>query len=163
MWQIVQQYPDEFEFNEQLLKFIFHHVYSCRFGTFLYDTERERVAAKLKSRTVSIWTKVNCSEAQQVHIRANQPILLTFIFVDILSGGCEIRAIAIVAHLLRRVSRKGSLLFFGLPLILLFSSFGVSTRSAGRRVLGEECNCFYLQCPTRLVHHFYLPSPLRTL
>lgn len=42
VWQLVQQYPDYFEFKENFLVEIADHIYSCRFGTFLCDTERDR-------------------------------------------------------------------------------------------------------------------------
>lgn len=56
VYQIVQLYPDAFEFNtEYLLEFSFH-VYSCRFGSLLCDTEREReLMVGIRQRTFSIW------------------------------------------------------------------------------------------------------------
>ena len=44
VWQISKQFPHALEFNEYFLITILDHLYSCRFGTFLYNTERERVA-----------------------------------------------------------------------------------------------------------------------
>lgn len=44
MWQVSKQFPNSFEFNEHFLITILDHLYSCRFGTFLCNTERERVA-----------------------------------------------------------------------------------------------------------------------
>lgn len=35
VWQIAQQFPCAFEFNEHFLITILDHLYSCRFGTFL--------------------------------------------------------------------------------------------------------------------------------
>lgn len=43
VWQVMKQYPHAFEFNEHFLITILDHLYSCRFGTFLCNTERERV------------------------------------------------------------------------------------------------------------------------
>lgn len=37
------QFPTAFEFNELFLITILDHLYSCLFGTFLYNSEQERV------------------------------------------------------------------------------------------------------------------------
>lgn len=50
----VVQYPDEFEFNEQLLLDLADIVLTNRYGTFLGECERERNA--LEDKTVSVWT-----------------------------------------------------------------------------------------------------------
>lgn len=42
VWQISKQLPHAMEFNEYFLITILDHLYSCRFGTFLRNTERER-------------------------------------------------------------------------------------------------------------------------
>uniref|UniRef100_A0A669B486 Myotubularin n=1 Tax=Oreochromis niloticus TaxID=8128 RepID=A0A669B486_ORENI len=47
-------FPTAFEFNEHLLLTILDHLYSCRFGTFLYNCESE-----VRSKTVSLWSLVN--------------------------------------------------------------------------------------------------------
>lgn len=76
VWQMLRQYPLAFEFNERcafispspaalhhegpkcllfpdrLLLELLHQVHTCRFGTFLYNTERERVEEKLSQHTV---------------------------------------------------------------------------------------------------------------
>jgi hypothetical protein len=48
-------FPSAFEFSPRLLLLIAHHAYSCRFGTFLYNCERERVHAGLPYKTPSLW------------------------------------------------------------------------------------------------------------
>lgn len=56
VYQIVQLYPDCFEFNTQYLLELSFHIYSCRFGTMLCDSEREReVLAGIRLRTYSVW------------------------------------------------------------------------------------------------------------
>ena len=40
VWQIMQQFPWSFEFNENLLVTIMEHLYSSRFGTFLMNTDK---------------------------------------------------------------------------------------------------------------------------
>lgn len=38
------QFPSAFEFNELFLVTVLDHLYSCLFGTFLYNGEQERTA-----------------------------------------------------------------------------------------------------------------------
>ena len=59
VWQVMTQFPSAFEFNETLLITILDHLYACLFGTFLFNSEKERVKEDLKSRTVSLWSFVN--------------------------------------------------------------------------------------------------------
>ncbi|XP_076367351.1 phosphatidylinositol-3-phosphate phosphatase [Tachypleus tridentatus] len=58
-WQITQQFPNAFEFNEHFLITILDHLYSCLFGTFLYNTEQQRVKEDVKNKTVSLWSFIN--------------------------------------------------------------------------------------------------------
>ncbi|XP_017099265.1 phosphatidylinositol-3,5-bisphosphate 3-phosphatase MTMR2 [Drosophila bipectinata] len=67
VWQVSQQYSNAFEFNEHFLITIVDHLYSCRFGTFLCNTEAERVAEDLKHKTVSLWTHINSSLDQYLN------------------------------------------------------------------------------------------------
>eukprot|EP01119_Soliformovum_irregulare_P018406 TRINITY_DN5632_c0_g1_i1.p1 TRINITY_DN5632_c0_g1~~TRINITY_DN5632_c0_g1_i1.p1 ORF type:complete len:988 (-),score=239.78 TRINITY_DN5632_c0_g1_i1:39-2960(-) len=59
VWQIWKQYPCSFQFNEHFLITILDHLYSCRFGTFLYSCEKERREAEIKIRTNSLWSFIN--------------------------------------------------------------------------------------------------------
>eukprot|EP00934_Nitzschia_sp_Nitz4_P007436 Nitzschia sp. Nitz4//scaffold13_size275219//97220//99789//NITZ4_000863-RA/size275219-augustus-gene-0.229-mRNA-1//1//CDS//3329535981//7426//frame0 len=56
VYQLVQWAPDSFEFTAAyLLEFSFH-IYSCRFGNLLCDSEREReTQAGIRQRTFSVW------------------------------------------------------------------------------------------------------------
>lgn len=54
VWQLCNTYPVAFEFTGSFLATVMEEVYNCRFGTFLYDCERERRAAR--DGTVSLWT-----------------------------------------------------------------------------------------------------------
>lgn len=54
-WQLTYQYPTRFEFNERFLKRLLYHVYSCQYGTFLWDSEKERVEHNAKEKTRSVW------------------------------------------------------------------------------------------------------------
>nr|CAB3264056.1 myotubularin-related protein 2-like [Phallusia mammillata] len=58
VWQITQQFPTAFEFNEQFLILILDHLYSCLYGTFLYNSERERKKEDLRKKTKSLWSLV---------------------------------------------------------------------------------------------------------
>ena len=61
--QIQRQYPKRFEFNERFLQQLYYHLYSCQFGTFLYNCERERRTSEEGlapcDRTSSIWDYFN--------------------------------------------------------------------------------------------------------
>lgn len=56
VFQLVNQFPDYFEFNPRYLLLLSEHIYSCRFGTLLCDSEREReVVAGVRQRTYCLW------------------------------------------------------------------------------------------------------------
>ena len=61
--QIQRQFPDRFEFNERFLRQLYYHLYSCQFGTFLYNCERERRIGDGGpppcERTISVWDFFN--------------------------------------------------------------------------------------------------------
>ena len=54
-WQLLRQHPTRFEFNERFLRRLLYHLYSAQYGTFLFDSERERVEAKAYDKTRSVW------------------------------------------------------------------------------------------------------------
>lgn len=54
-YQLLHQYPTRFEFNERFLRRLFYHLHSCQYGTFLYDSEKERADAKISLKTKSVW------------------------------------------------------------------------------------------------------------
>eukprot|EP01133_Synstelium_polycarpum_P018609 gene18609-22269_t len=58
IYQILCQFPKAIEFNERLLLDILQHLFSCRFGTFLFNCERERMLNNLHTTTVSLWSHV---------------------------------------------------------------------------------------------------------
>jgi hypothetical protein len=58
VYQIIRQFPLAFEFNENVLLCILEHLYSCHYGTFLFDCERERKEADLVNKTDSLWSFV---------------------------------------------------------------------------------------------------------
>ncbi|KAJ7745007.1 protein-tyrosine phosphatase-like protein [Mycena maculata] len=61
--QVQRQFPTRFEFNERFLHQVYYHLYSCQFGTFLYNSERERRVGEGGpppcERTVCIWDFFN--------------------------------------------------------------------------------------------------------
>ena len=54
-YQLLIQYPTRFEFNERFLRRLFYHLYSCQYGTFLYNNEKERVDNHVQEKTRSVW------------------------------------------------------------------------------------------------------------
>ncbi|XP_023648320.2 phosphatidylinositol-3,5-bisphosphate 3-phosphatase MTMR2 isoform X1 [Paramormyrops kingsleyae] len=59
VWQMTRQFPAAFEFNEFFLITILDHLYSCLFGTFLCNSEQQRLEEDLPKRTVSLWSYIN--------------------------------------------------------------------------------------------------------
>ncbi|XP_025894759.1 myotubularin-related protein 8 [Nothoprocta perdicaria] len=55
VWQLMQQFPCAFEFNERFLLEIHDHVYSCQFGNFLGTCHKEREDLKIFEKTHSLW------------------------------------------------------------------------------------------------------------
>jgi len=66
-WQGLQQMPHAFEFNEELLYVLWEHCYSGWFGTFLMNTERDRVQADLRCKSLSIWSVVDHNRSQYLN------------------------------------------------------------------------------------------------
>lgn len=54
-YQLLRQFPTRFEFNERFLRRLLYHLYSCQYGTFLYNNEKSRLDAKVQERTTSVW------------------------------------------------------------------------------------------------------------
>lgn len=54
-YQLLYQHPTRFEFNERFLRRLLYHLYSCQYGTFLFNSEKERVDMRAKERTRSVW------------------------------------------------------------------------------------------------------------
>ncbi|KAG6868687.1 hypothetical protein C0993_011917 [Termitomyces sp. T159_Od127] len=71
--QIQRQFPERFEFNERFLHQLYYHLYSCQFGTFLFNCERERRVGDGDSpppseRTVSVWDFLNSPPEMAVNL-----------------------------------------------------------------------------------------------
>lgn len=74
--QIQRQFPERFEFNEQYLLDIYRHLYTCQFGTFLFNNERERQESASPSRksfveqTCSVWDYLDSPSEREKHINS---------------------------------------------------------------------------------------------
>ncbi|XP_070712500.1 myotubularin-related protein 7b [Pempheris klunzingeri] len=58
VWQLSEQFPCAFEFNERFLITIHTHVYSCQYGTFLGNCQKERRDLRLQQRSHSVWPQL---------------------------------------------------------------------------------------------------------
>uniref|UniRef100_A0A6A7G540 Myotubularin-related protein 2 n=1 Tax=Hirondellea gigas TaxID=1518452 RepID=A0A6A7G540_9CRUS len=65
VWNLTEQFPTSFEFTSAMLVTILDHLYSCRFGTFLFNSERERRQEKLATQTMSLWTYIRCCPSKE--------------------------------------------------------------------------------------------------
>jgi hypothetical protein len=62
---VIVQAPAAFEFNEAFLVFLADSLFSCLFGNFLGNTDRERaVELRVKERTASVWSYALSEGAQ---------------------------------------------------------------------------------------------------
>ncbi len=64
VYQLLYQHPTRFEFSERFLRRLLYHLYSCQYGTFLFDNEKERVEANAKERTRSVWDYFLCRKQE---------------------------------------------------------------------------------------------------
>jgi len=61
VWQLLVQFPEAFQYNEEFLICLADALYECRFGTFLEDSEKAR-KENCQPYAVSLWTWVNLEE-----------------------------------------------------------------------------------------------------
>lgn len=54
-YQLLYQHPTRFEFNSRFLRRLLYHLYSCQYGSFLFDNEKSRTEAKISERTRCVW------------------------------------------------------------------------------------------------------------
>lgn len=64
VYQLHYQHPTRFEFSERFLRRLLYHLYSCQYGTFLFDNEKERMETKAKDRTRSVWDYFLCRKQE---------------------------------------------------------------------------------------------------
>jgi len=58
VYQITVQFGCSFEFNELFLLTIAQHLYTCQFGTFLFDSDQDRQHHQVTAKTTSIWSYI---------------------------------------------------------------------------------------------------------
>ena len=85
-YQLLRQNKTRFEFNERFLRRLLYHLYSCQYGTFLYNSEKQRVDAKVMERTSSVWDYFLCRKQEFTnpdfdpsvddHVKGKERILL---------------------------------------------------------------------------------------
>uniref|UniRef100_A0A671WCA3 Myotubularin related protein 7a n=1 Tax=Sparus aurata TaxID=8175 RepID=A0A671WCA3_SPAAU len=65
VWQLMEQYPCAFEFNERFLITIHSHIYSCQYGNFIGNNQRERI--ELRERSHSLWSYLWTNQADYMN------------------------------------------------------------------------------------------------
>lgn len=68
VWQIIQQFPLSFEFNEDFLISLLDHAYGSEFGTFIGNCPKEREEYALSSKTTSLWSYINKPDVLQKYL-----------------------------------------------------------------------------------------------
>ena len=58
VYQITVQYPTVFEFNSYFLLFLCDEIYSNKYGTFLFNNEKDKNKSDAKNTMISIWSDV---------------------------------------------------------------------------------------------------------
>ena len=67
VYQLMVQFPSEFEFNSDYLLFIAKNYNINLFGTFLFNNEKERIEKHAKIKTASIWTYLLSNKEKYVN------------------------------------------------------------------------------------------------
>lgn len=67
VWQIMQQFSNALEFNENFLITVVDHCHSCLFGTFLCNSEQQRTKENIKSKTISLWSMINSYPTEYIN------------------------------------------------------------------------------------------------
>lgn len=68
VWQILQQFPCSFEFNQDFLILLSNHAYASEYGTFLGNSAKERLDHQVPFRTTSLWSHVNRPDVLQKYL-----------------------------------------------------------------------------------------------
>jgi len=55
VWQLMQMFPCQFQFNDKYLITIQEHTYSCQYGTLIGNCDKQRKELNLRERTHSLW------------------------------------------------------------------------------------------------------------
>ena len=67
VYQIMAQYPNAFEFTENMLLYLSDEIYSNKFGTFLFNSEKELNDNLAKDITVSIWSEIILNKKKYIN------------------------------------------------------------------------------------------------
>jgi len=70
VYQLSVQFGNYFEFNEAYLIELLDNLYSCRFGTFLGNSEKERKEKLINDKTLSLWPYLS---DPKLHSRFSNP------------------------------------------------------------------------------------------
>ncbi|MBN3270532.1 MTMR7 protein, partial [Polyodon spathula] len=55
IWHLMEQFPCAFEYNERFLVHVHNHIYSCQYGNFICNSQKERREQRTHERTHSLW------------------------------------------------------------------------------------------------------------
>ncbi|KAK6494216.1 myotubularin-related protein 7-like [Huso huso] len=55
VWHLMEQFPCAFEYNERFLVHVHNHIYSCQYGNFICNSQKERREQRTRERTHSLW------------------------------------------------------------------------------------------------------------
>ncbi|GAM26603.1 hypothetical protein SAMD00019534_097780 [Acytostelium subglobosum LB1] len=87
VWQLTNLFPTTFQFNESFLITLLEALYNCKYGTFLFNHQKERVYKTIRNGAiVSIWAYVNSNKEQftnSFYIQDHKPIFHQFAQYDI--------------------------------------------------------------------------------
>ena len=75
MHQLLAQFPEEFEFTDAALRYLYDHCYSCYYGTFLCNAHKERLLEGVTAGTSSVWSDMLVA-AHLERIGARTPFFL---------------------------------------------------------------------------------------
>ncbi|KAF9102021.1 hypothetical protein BGX29_005010 [Mortierella sp. GBA35] len=67
VFQTMHQYPKRFEFNEYFLIQLHYHVYSCQFGNFLFNCQKDRRDFNATTKLASIWDFINSNKEEYLN------------------------------------------------------------------------------------------------
>lgn len=66
VYQILHQFPNRFEFDQRLLRDLFQQLFSCSYGTFLFNSEKDRADHQARTSTRSVWERyIGSDEAKR--------------------------------------------------------------------------------------------------
>ncbi|XDT29322.1 Myotubularin phosphatase domain [Nakaseomyces glabratus] len=68
VYQLLLQNPEKFEYNERFLRRLLYHAYSCQYGTFLYNNEKERMEDTQRNNTNSVWDYFNSRKLEFTNV-----------------------------------------------------------------------------------------------